>query len=668
MCGIAGIIDFDHGPVAPQALLAMNRVIAHRGPDDEGYVLIDRLGSRFREYSGLGSSEGLRERMPVLSASTCNDDASVGLCHRRFSIIDLSEGGHQPFFDSERSCSLVFNGEIYNYLELRDLLSGMGVALRTQSDTEVLIEAYKQWGVECFSKFNGFWALALYDFREKRLILSRDRIGKRPFYWTRVGAQLFFASEIKALLQIPEVSARRKVNDAAIYHWLAFGQKDLDSTTCFEGIQSLPAGSWAFADPDFPNGARTFWSVPSKRLEEADISIKEAASSLRTLLEDAVSIRLRADVPLSVELSGGMDSSTLVAIAANHRCGKITTYTVRFPEKESNEEPFARSVARRYGTEYRVLESPIASFWNHIFSFTYLEEEPYHSPNLQTNQVIWSQMRAMGTKVSLNGAGGDENFAGYSRYYLPFQVENLLRGRFSTYMSNALRYSQGRTNIRGLYQPIMSLARSAAHRLSSAALENGAGIPYYLGPRYRTSSHASLTLSETLLSDMTNTLMPYWLRSGDRGYMGIPLEVRAPFLDYRVIELAFRLPVTYLFREGWHKWILRKAVEDILPTDVVWRRQKMGFPFPFDRFYAENQKIVDFILANAENPLLDLSQRDRFRADWKTLSFILWYELFFNENTTLFHRIEELARQMHPIEPGEYTPEFFFAEVCQPCS
>jgi asparagine synthase (glutamine-hydrolysing) len=145
--------------------------------------------------------------------------------------------------------------------------------------------------------------------------------------------------------------------------------------------------------------------------------------------------------------------------------------------------------------------------------------------------------------------------------------------------------------------------------------------------------------------------------------MGIPLEVRAPFLDYRVIELAFQLPVTYLFREGWHKWILRKAVEDILPADVVWRRQKMGFPFPFDRFYAENEKIVNFILENAENPYLDFSRRQEFRSDWKTLSFILWYELFFNENTAFFENVEALAGELHPREQAGFEPEFLNAEV-----
>jgi asparagine synthase (glutamine-hydrolysing) len=161
---------------------------------------------------------------------------------------------------------------------------------------------------------------------------------------------------------------------------------------------------------------------------------------------------------------------------------------------------------------------------------------------------------------------------------------------------------------------------------------------------------------------MTNTLMPYWLRSGDRGFMGVPLEVRAPFLDYRLVEFAFRLPVTYLFRHGWHKWILRKAVEDVLPADVVWRRQKMGFPFPFKRFYSENDEIVKLILSSSDNPYIDFSRSGQFRNDWKTVSFILWYELFFNNNIPLFEKIKAKAERMRSTEDYGYVSQFLNSE------
>jgi asparagine synthase (glutamine-hydrolysing) len=157
---------------------------------------------------------------------------------------------------------------------------------------------------------------------------------------------------------------------------------------------------------------------------------------------------------------------------------------------------------------------------------------------------------------------------------------------------------------------------------------------------------------------MTNTLMPYWLRSGDRGYMGVPLEVRAPFLDYRVIEFAFRLPLTYLIRDGWHKWILRKTVEDLLPADVVWRRRKLGFPFPYERFFSASEPIIELIREHSQNPYVDLSKPAEFCSDWNKISFVLWYELFFNENVPLFEKIEAKARRNLPLETGEYRPRF----------
>jgi asparagine synthase (glutamine-hydrolysing) len=662
MCGIAGIVDLERRPIDSALLLSMSRSIAHRGPDDEGYVLIDEAGAGFKNYCGETSPSEIQEQMPLLAEGDGTiQGANIGLAQRRFSIIDLSAGGHQPMFDRQRSCCIVFNGEIYNYLELRDQLAAQGVAFYTNSDTEVLLEAYKAWGPDCFSRLNGFWALALYDFRQKRLIFSRDRIGKKPLYWTRVESRLYFASEIKALLKIPEVNARKAVHEESIYSWLMFGRKDLNFTTCFEGIYSFPSAAWAYVQEDFPRPMRTFWRLPEERFDESELRTAEVITDLRELLEDSVRIRLRADVPLSVELSGGLDSSTLVAVAAKLTNRKITTYTVRFPEKESNEEPFARSVAERYQTDYHVLESPISNFWSQILPFTYLEEEPYHSPNQQTNQVIWAQMRREDIKVSLSGAGGDEDFAGYGQYLVPFQAENLIRGRFGAYTSHALKYSASRTHLKTFLYPVLRILKGSFRKVSGS--KGRRRQDYYTGKQFSIGQMDPLTLTEALYNDMTNTLMPYWLRSSERAYMGLPLEVRAPLLDYRLVEFAFRLPLSYLIRDGWQKWILRKAVEDILPNDVVWRRQKLGFPFPYPRFFKLNRKIVDLILSRSRNPYLDFSRASKFSTHWNTLSFILWYELFFNDNRGLFEEIQSIARAQHAVEDYGFRPMFLDAVI-----
>jgi len=662
MCGIAGFINFDKRDITHSILKDMSDVIVHRGFDDEGYVLIDQNSSEFVLYSGSESPESIKNNFPLFNSSQYLKSANIGLSHKRFSIIDLTIGGHQPFVDKNQVCCVVYNGEIYNYVELREQLQNKGVVFRTQSDTEVLVEAYKAWGVDCFSRLNGFWAIALYDFKKNRLIISRDRLGKKPLYWTKVESRIYFASEIKSLLKVPAVAQRIKVNEKAIYPWLKHGLRDLNFSTFFEGIYSLPSASWSVVDENFPNNINTFWEAPKFRKSESDISIPEACSSIRDTLDDAVKIRLRADVPWSVELSGGIDSSLLVALAAQNYNKKITTYTVRFPDKQWNEEPYARSIAEHYDTNYKVIESPLENFWIQLLPFSYLEEEPYHSPNLQTEMVIWSIMRANNTKVTLNGAAGDELFAGYTRYYTQAQIENLKTGNLKYFFNNAWNWSEIQSSLKSLALTSKWLLEDAGRWLVSKYLSDGFNKVPYLKNGFSTNEQFnSFTLTDSLYNDMTNTIMPYWLRSDDKGYMAIPIEIRAPFLDYRLVEMAMQLPVTYLLRNGWHKWILRKACEDILPHDVLWRKKKMGFPFPYQRFYENSDKILNTIFKNANNPYIDFSKKDDFKNDWNAISFILWYELFFNQNINLFEKIQKVATQSNKEINYGFTPQYLIS-------
>jgi asparagine synthase (glutamine-hydrolysing) len=644
--------------------MRMNRAVAHRGPDDEGYVLINSRLNQSRIFAGEDTAPELKAECPQLTPGN-NTPADIGLAQRRFSILDLSAAGHQPFFSSDRSCCVVFNGEIYNFIELRAELEAKGVKFHTHCDTEALVEAYKIWGTDCFQKFNGFWALALYDFKTRKLILSRDRLGKKPLFWTRAGKSVCFASEIKALLEVEAVSRERAVNEEALFIWLAHSQKNTNNQTFFKNIFALPAGSFAVVDERFPEGGVRFWSVPDKRVSEGDISVEEASATLRELLQDAVRIRLRADVPVCVELSGGMDSSTLVALAAAATDKKVTTFTVRYPEKQWDEEPFARSIGQRFNTDYRVLESPTDRFWHHITAFSKLQEEPYHSPNLQTTQEIWAQMRDQGVKVSLNGAAGDELFAGYPYYYAPAQAELLATGKLSRFVANLLHHTESKSKFEAAISPARHVVQRLAHHVGPIARwRMRKGTRHVRTSRTYPRQGNTALLSPLLRSAITNTRMPYWLASGDRSFMGVPLEVRAPFLDYRVVEFAYRLPITYLVRDGWHKWILRKAMTGILPDDVLWRRNKMGFPFPYERFFVESKNLISSIIAGARNPYIDLSHRGRIESDWEVISFLLWYELFFNGNAGLFKDLEARARQARKMEARAFTPTF--ESTCMP--
>ncbi len=361
-----------------------------------------------------------------------------------------------------------------------------------------------------------------------------------------------------------------------------------------------------------------------------------------------------------------MDSSVILALASQVSSEKITSYTIHFPDEQYDEEPFARSVASRYELDYRIVDSSVYNFWRQIAPFTYQMEEPYHSPSMYTSQVVWSRMRRSGTKVVLRGAGGDENFAGYGVYFEHYQWENLLTGRIDRYLMNGILSSEAGSKPLSLSDPVLGLIKEGVRRYAPRVVDKlREKRSYYRAKRYLRSPDP-MGASQTLHEYMTNLLMPYWLRSDDQCQMGIPIEARSPFLDHRVIELAFRMPMTYLIRNGWQKWILRKSMEGLLPQNVVWRKRKMGLPFPYGRFQQESDEIMDRIITQARNPFVDLSQKERLKENWKAMSFILWYELFFNENIDLLMAVQRGPRQLHRETDYGFIPEYLRSSRLNP--
>ncbi len=635
MCGIAGMVSFGAPFTESATLRRMCDACAHRGPDDEGYAFIDRDLKKASVCFGNDTAAGARTAAHI-AIGDHTLPFTIGLGHRRFSIIDLSAGGHQPFFDHTGRWCMIYNGEVYNYREIRDILAQKGARFVSSSDTEVVLEAYKFWGADCFPKFNGFWALAIYDRQNDSLVLSRDRVGKKPLFYTRSGDRIYFASEIKALLTVDAVGSTGSVNDEAVWNWLAYGKKNLGDETFFEGIHLFPKASFALVSRDGRCDPVTYWQLPRRRRTSGDISVSQACTALKDMLYDAVALRMRSDVPVALELSGGIDSSVIAAAAAT-TANKLPAFTVRFPDPH-NEEPFARLAADHLGIDLHVIEPRKVNFWEHIGAFTLLEEEPYHSPNLFTNQESWLAMRRTGIKVSLNGAGGDELFGGYPSSFWNVQMELLAQRKLRPFCSNAAHYSEQNN-------PLMRLAGFIPYAGARSFVDRFPllGKPYKVHVPHKSQKYlrTPLALSQRLLSDMERTLMPYWLVSGDRGYMGIPIEIREPLLDYRIVEFAFSLPAEYLVRDGWHKWILRKAFEKELPHEVIWRRRKMGFPFPLNTFLQESRAILS-CFSSTNNPFLTL-RRPLHHLDWKTISFIIWYEYFINGNRALFDAIEKEA-------------------------
>ena len=636
MCGITGFLlsRVNQGNV----LREMTKAVAHRGPDDEGYLFVNRSTGQWAEFSGPDSPEVIRIALPAIAQSDLwakEHQPDLALGHRRFAIISPTPDGHQPFWDSAHRVCLSLNGEIYNYLEVRKELEAIGHEFRTGTDTEVLIEAYRAWGDRSFEKLNGMWAVAIYDFDRRELVLCRDRTGERPLYWVRRPDGIYFASEIKALLTL--VAERETPNDVAL-NFLHQGVADLDKQTFFRGIESVPIATVVRIGMDGVPTERRYWRAPDDRPERtptAVASVADLCAELRDLLRDAVRLRLRADVPVNVALSGGMDSSSVVAMAATLRGDGVDTYTVRFAEKQWNEWPFAAAVAERYRVNNLVVDPPSDWMWAYFDRFVQSMEEPFHAPDLLPDHVVRRMLAARGIKVSLSGIGGDEIFAGYE-HYRQFRILDLKR---SGHRLSALKEIISSTHS----TPAKSVMRLVRSRLSAQGEKSQAAARGDFRRRAFTSAGSpSLralpqSCSDRLWADIDWSLLPYWLRAGDKSSMAIPIEVRYPFLDHRLIEFAMRLPLDLLIRDGWMKWLLRKAMEDMLPRDVVWRRQKMGFPFPIVEWLEGAVTELRIVFGEMDNPYLPrefwtehLAELIRFDPwlVWRALSFEMWHRHF----------------------------------------
>ncbi len=646
MCGISGYFRFTGQENTPAALLRMNKAIAHRGPDDEGYTLI---GDGEWDFRGPDTAPGFTN-LPILER-----DRSVlhqiALGHRRFSILDPSAQAHQPFWSPERENCLIFNGEIYNYLELRSELEALGHRFLGHGDTEVLSAAYLEWGVDCFQRCNGFWALVLYDTKRRSLLLARDRLGKAPLYWLRKDGRLWWSSEIKGIFAGLETSALT-IHSETLLNFARTGTRDRGGGTFYENIHTFPSAAYAYVEPDGTFQPITYWTLPKCRTSESSCSSLDAISEFGQLLKDAVKIRLRSDVPVAIELSGGMDSSAIAALAAGmqNSSSKINAYTVTFPGRPEDETPYARALAAAYSNQvswYQVEYRP-PDFFGRSGEYVAHMDEPFHSPNMISNQDLWKKMATHGIKVSLNGGGGDEVLAGYaSEYFGPYLVSLLRAGNISRFFREFRGFSEhDRDHILKSYTREIFHLLPDSWRLGLKPNQPKPANNPLRNHRESITGKNSLAavnklnfadpsnLNNRLLHNMGDGKMNYWMRSGNLSCMQIPTEVRLPFLDHRVVECAFRLPVAYLIREGWLKWILRQAMVGIVPEEILGREKKAGFPFPIRNWLADAEPHFRSLALTLDCPYIDgkkLSENyQNLTANhphflWRLLSIGMWW-------------------------------------------
>jgi len=555
MCGIAGIVGFDRNPAA-SPISRMVSALAHRGPDSEGC------------WSGMVS------------------DRSVSLGFRRLAILDLSPAANQPMLSSCGRHLLIFNGEVYNYLELRDALRDEGVTFRTESDTEVVLQALVTWGEDALCRFNGMWGLAWLQLDRSRLLLSRDRLGVKPLYYTNNGGEFLFASEIKSILAGSD--RRFRVNARVAQQFLDQSILDANDETFFQEIHAVPAGHVAEINissyPESPPVFRRYWSLPDVSAEQADASasgIQSWTQRVRELFVDAVRLRLRSDVPVGVLLSGGVDSSSIAA-TMQRLLGKDADLHVMAAVSDDSrfsEETFIDRMAGHLSCQVHKLRldfGPTEAL-RLVSEAVFFNDAPVGSFSSVAHLLLMQHAKRLGVTVILSGQGADELLCGY-RKYIGFFLQSLMRtGQYARAAREARAfYRQGQLFEQFSFQDakryLPSFTRLNGRAIRGPAL-NGVSAPVELGL-------GSRDVSARQRRDLTELSVPSLVHYEDRMSMAHGREIRLPFLDYRFVELLNSMPVELKLRDGWTKWILRKALEPDLPPQIAWRRDKQGFVNP----------------------------------------------------------------------------------------
>ncbi len=673
MCGICGIVD-RRGRLEPIAV--MNGVQQHRGPDDGGFLLADSSTGAWRLAAGPDTMPELN-LPPIGAVGTAGADLVLG--SRRLAILDLSAAGHMPMSYQDGALWLVFNGEIYNYIELRQELAAAGHTFASGSDTEVIMAAYAEWGVDCLSHFNGMFAFALWDGRRRRLFCGRDRFGIKPFYYHNQDGFFVFASEIKTLLHHPAVP--REPNDRAIFDYLSLGQSDHTEQTFFQGIFALPAAHFLLLD--LATGQidiRRWWeAVINPAVHDGTGRDKpERYEQYAHLLEDGIRLRLRSDVPVGSCLSGGLDSSSVVTLAnrllleeqvipASLVGDHQKTFTARNREADIDEYQYSHLIVERTGAEENLVFPDPDLLWREIESFVWHLDEPVDSTSQYPQWNVMRLARQRGVTVLLDGQGGDETLAGYYAYYPPYlsQIRQEL-GLPAAIQAGWIASRVGGSPVRGVILDHLTnqlpwrLQQGVRRLLPPQGIPGGGGSglkEWQLAPeflkRFADRRWQPFTgvdesgLAGLLYRDLTTTNLPKLLRYEDRNSMAFSLEARLPFLDYRLVEMVFQLPLNYRLRDGWSKWILRRSMDGLLPPEICWRRSKLGFPTPeLGWLKAGVGQIRDLLTRHDGGPIhcylgRDVLRQIRDQGDddlvatpglWRIFNLILWHDIYFNRS------------------------------------
>lgn len=632
MCGIAGVVARGRDERRAELVSALTATLSHRGPDDQGWLLL-RDGCVLRGQMPPGMEDAAA--------------AEVALVHRRLSILDLSACGRQPMSTPDGRYEIVYNGEIYNYLELRQELEQTGHVFTSRSDTEVLLAAYAEWGRAALSRLVGMFAFAILDTHARTLFLARDFFGIKPLYYTVAGGSFAFASEIKSLLEFPGVS--RTADPERLYRYLRYGQTDHGDGTMFSGIQQLPAAHCVTIALDRPSHVepQRYWSLDSGG--HPGLSFAEAASHLRELFLRSVEMHLRSDVAVGAALSGGIDSSAIV-MAMRHVGGAsldLHSFSFVADDPRLSEEHWVDMVGDAAGARMHKIRVTPREIAAELQALVRLQDEPFMSTSIYAQHLVFRTARQQGVTVMLDGQGADELLAGYPAFAGARVASLLRRGRLVEAARLARALPGGWRQALSAGQFVIPPSLQAPFRalvgqsLAPAWLNTGwfeaRGVG---GQQLRASVGSRDVLHHDLRESVTATILPALLRFEDRNSMASSVESRVPFLTPELAQFVLSLPEAYLLSsDGTSKAVFREAMRGIVPQPVLDRRDKIGFVTPERRWLQELSPWVDELLLSLRHdpiPVLDtpmvlrewqrLQQNPEHRAPhlWRWLNLIGW--------------------------------------------
>lgn len=598
MCGITGIITSFNKSVLFEDLKRINDKIAHRGPDAEGFYFYK----------------------------------NVGLGHRRLSILDLSEAGNQPMIYAE-NLVITYNGEIYNFLELKEELKVLGYQFMTNTDTEVIIAAYHKWGFECLSKFNGMWAFAILDIKKNTVFISRDRFGVKPLYYSENSGEFVFGSEIKQLLN----DKSNKVNLEVLVEYMITFIDNHTSNTYFEGVYSLPPGHYMLFDLNTSTYKihKYYELLPKESL--GNLSGAKASDYFKEVFTSSINLRLRSDVKVGTCLSGGLDSSAVSALANyQYRTAagkKFTAIHAKSIDSITDESSFAKSVSDYLDLDLHVVSPSTEDFKSSIEEVVYTQEEPFGSPSMFMGYHVFKKAKELGCKVMLNGQGGDEVLLGYERYFASYL--------YQIGFVDALKqlWYQSRNSSLKLYEPLVYFFYFTSFKIRRKLLLKRSFLKKELKRKFdfkeiRKSVDSFKNISKLQIHEITVVQLPHLLRYEDRNSMRNSIETRLPFLDYRVVEAGISFSPKLKIKNGWTKYILRLVIDNLLPANVVWRKSKLGFNAP-ERIWLSEHKDVMLLQISKSKILNELTDFNRLKSSFTNLSYKeqwLYYNIAVWEN------------------------------------